>query len=190
ISALAVHGRSRNQRFNGRASFELMANVKAQRRLPIIANGDITHATQAKALIDRYGFDGIMIGRAAQGNPWIFARCQALINTKNLPLPTINTAAQQIYTHIQALHQHYGKQAVCIARKHLHAYLRQHPDYADLRSQINHAADANSQLTLIEKHFTIHTHTNAFQDTSWDANLLSIRQPKDSHAPHYHSRRY
>ena len=80
IAALAVHGRSRAQRYQGEADYATIAAAKAKTRLPVIANGDIKSAEQAKTLLDRYGFDGIMIGRAALGDPWLFARCQTLIN--------------------------------------------------------------------------------------------------------------
>ena len=146
IAALSVHGRSRAQRYQGEADHAAIAEAKAQTRLPVIANGDITSAEQAKTLLDRYGFDGIMIGRAALGDPWLFARCQALINGRTLPAAE-KTA--QIRAHLRDLHQHYGAQATAIARKHLHAYLRPHPDYPALRPAINHAAHLDAQLALI-----------------------------------------
>lgn len=148
IAALAVHGRSRAQRYQGEADHAAIAEAKAHTRLPVIANGDIGSAEQAKALLERYGFDGIMIGRAALGDPWLFARCQQAINGRALPA-TEKTA--QIRAHLRALHQHYGVQATAIARKHLHAYLRPHPDYPALRPAINHAAHLDAQLALIPK---------------------------------------
>ena len=124
----------------------VIAEVKAKNRLPVIANGDIVSAAQAKNLLDRYGFDGLMIGRAALGDPWLFARCQAAINGRALPATDKNA---QIRSHLRALHEHYGAQATAIARKHLHAYLRPHPDYPALRPAINHAAHLDAQLALI-----------------------------------------
>ena len=148
IAALAVHGRSRAQKYNGTADHAAIGALKNRTRLPIIANGDIRDAAQAKTLIDRYGFDGIMIGRAALGDPWLFARCQALINGRDIPAAAKNT---QIRAHLRDLHQHYGAQATAIARKHLHAYLRPHPDYPALRPAINHAAHLDAQLALIPR---------------------------------------
>ena len=148
IAALAVHGRSRAQRYQGEADYATIAAAKAKTRLPVIANGDIKSAEQAKTLLDRYGFDGIMIGRAALGDPWLFARCQTLINGRDIPAAAKNT---QIRAHLRDLHQHYGAQATAIARKHLHAYLRPHPDYPALRPAINHAAHLDAQLALMPR---------------------------------------
>lgn len=148
IAALAVHGRSRAQRYQGEADYATIAAAKAKTRLPVIANGDIKSAEQAKTLLDRYGFDGLMIGRAALGDPWLFARCQAAINGRTLP---VAEKTAQIRAHLRALHQHYGTQATAIARKHLHAYLRPHPDYPALRPAINHAAHLDAQLALIPR---------------------------------------
>ena len=89
-----------------------------------------------------------MIGRAALGDPWLFARCQTLINGRVIPAAAKNT---QIRAHLRDLHQHYGAQATAIARKHLHAYLRPHPDYPALRPAINHAAHLDAQLALIPR---------------------------------------
>ena len=127
IAALAVHGRSRAQRYQGEADYATIAAAKAKTRLPVIANGDIKSAEQAKTLLDRYGFDGIMI---------------------DIPAAAKNT---QIHAHLRDLHQHYGAQATAIARKHLHAYLRPHPDYPALRPAINHAAHLDAQLALIPR---------------------------------------
>ena len=148
ISLLTVHGRTRAQRFKGDASYEEIAAVKASRKLPIIVNGDITSAAQAKALIDSYGFDGVMIGRGAQGNPWLFAECQHAINGR--PLPSAVDSSADIYRHIDGLHDLYGEHGTLIARKHLHWYARALPDYRDLRDAINHAYNRRQQLALIE----------------------------------------
>ena len=147
IAALAVHGRSRAQKYNGTADHAAIGALKNRTRLPVIANGDIRDAAQAKTLIDRYGFDGLMIGRAALGDPWLFARCQAAVN--GIPAPAADKNAQ-IRTHLHDLHRHYGAQATRIARKHLHAYLREHPAYAALRDAINHATDLAAQLATLD----------------------------------------
>lgn len=134
------------QRYQGEADYATIAAAKAKTRLPVIANGDIKSAEQAKTLLARYGFDGIMIGRAALGDPWLFARCQTLINGRDIPAAAKNT---QIRAHLRDLHRHYGAQATRIARKHLHAYLRDHPAYAALRDAINHAADLAAQHAVL-----------------------------------------
>ncbi|UJF24187.1 tRNA dihydrouridine synthase DusB [Suttonella sp. R2A3] len=148
IALLSVHGRTRAQRFRGQACYEPIAEVKANTQLPVIVNGDISSAEQANRLIDDYGFDGVMIGRAAQGNPWLFAECQARINTRSLP--TI-TPHQDIAEHIHALHALYGRQGVFIARAHLHHYYRQYPDYQrEHRPRINQACNEAEQTALIQ----------------------------------------
>jgi len=83
---------------------------------------------------------------AAPGDPWLFARCQAAVN--GIPTPAADKNAQ-IRTHLHDLHRHYGAQATRIARKHLHAYLRDHPAYAALRDAINHAADLAAQHAVL-----------------------------------------
>lgn len=149
ITLLSVHGRTRAQRFQGRAHYEPIAEIKARSQLPIIVNGDITSAAQAQRLIADYGFDGVMIGRAAQGNPWLFAECQARINQRGAPAIT---HSHDIHEHIRALHALYGAQGVLIARAHLHHYYRHHPNYQrEHRSCINQAHNEAAQTALIKR---------------------------------------
>lgn len=146
ISLISVHGRTRAQKFTGKADFREIAALKNISPIPVIANGDISDAKHAGELIARYGFDGVMIGRAAQGNPWLFAQCQQHINGI---LPGKVIREQQIRRHICQLHEHYGKHATYIARKHLHAYFRFSAQYPTLRQYINRATDYHSQLQLL-----------------------------------------
>lgn len=148
IRLLTVHGRTRAQRFKGEANYDEIANVKAQLSLPVIVNGDITEAAQAKRLITQYGFDGVMIGRGAQGNPWLFAACQHAVNGRALP-ESIDMVAD-IYRHIAGLHDLYGEHATLIARKHLHWYANALPGYRALRERINQAKNRAQQLMLIQ----------------------------------------
>lgn len=150
IALLSVHGRTRAQKFRGQARYEAIANAKQHVNIPVIVNGDITSAKQCQHLIQTYHFDGVMIGRAAQGNPWLFADCQHLLN--NLPKPNHYTHRQTTITqHIQALHQLYGKQALYIARKHLHWYYQHNQDYPYWRPLINQASSDNAQIELINR---------------------------------------
>lgn len=148
ISLLTVHGRTRAQRFKGEATYEDIAEVKATCNLPVIVNGDITSAAQAKTLIDCYGFDGVMIGRGAQGNPWLFAECQHTINAR--PIVSDIDISADIYRHIDGLHNLYGEHGTLIARKHLHWYAQALPNYRALRDDINQARNRSQQLSLIQ----------------------------------------
>ncbi len=147
IALLSIHGRTRAQKFRGYARYEEIANAKQIVNIPVIVNGDITNAKQAHQLIKKYKFDGVMIGRAAQGNPWIFTQCQLLINQHQ----QLNSENRQktIFRHISALHDLYGKHATYIARKHLHWYYQHSNHYHQLRLMINQATDRHSQLALI-----------------------------------------
>lgn len=147
IQALTVHGRTRAQRFNGVARYTEIAAVKQQVTLPIIVNGDIDSPEKAKQLIARYGFDGVMIGRAAQGNPWLLGRIRHALTPAFEPQEEDREAL--IREHITALHQLYGEAGVFIARKHLHWYFRQSADYARKRASINLAKTPREQLQVI-----------------------------------------
>lgn len=149
IALLTVHGRTRAQRFKGQASYEDIAEVKAQRAIPVIVNGDITEPLQAKTLIDRYGFDGVMIGRGAQGNPWLFAACQHAINAR--PMAAQADTLSDIRAHIEGLHALYGEHATYIARKHLHWYAQVLQQYEQLRRDINAATSLEAQLSIINR---------------------------------------
>lgn len=125
IAALAVHGRTRADRFNGQAEYDTIAAIKAAIRIPVIANGDITTPHQAKAVLAHTGADAVMIGRAAQGNPWIFREVAHFLATgQHLPPPSPTEVSAALGEHLQALYRHYGEeQGVRIARKHVGWYL-------------------------------------------------------------------
>lgn len=152
VQLLAVHGRSRAQKFRGEARYEEIAELKQHLRIPLIVNGDIDSAAKAKALIERYGFDGVMIGRAAQGNPWLFAAIRRLLDpgfSAALPAPAV-----VIDQHIRALHALYGRQGLLIARKHLHSYGQTFRLPRAFREAVNAAHEAEAQLALIDEWFT------------------------------------
>ncbi|MDO4435707.1 MAG: tRNA-dihydrouridine synthase [Cardiobacteriaceae bacterium] len=147
VVAIALHGRTRSQRFTGTVDYHMMGKFAEQSALPVIANGDIVSPEQAQNLLSLYPFAGIMIGRAAQGNPHLFAKCQNLINDKAL---CTQLTRQHIISHISALHQHYGMQGILIARKHLHHYLRDNAHYHELQPRINEAQTSLEQLALLD----------------------------------------
>jgi tRNA-dihydrouridine synthase B len=125
IALLSVHGRTRADAFRGEAEYETIAAVKQAVGIPVLANGDIDSVHKAKAVLHLTGADGVMIGRAAQGNPWIFnAINHFLLTGEELPKPDIDTVQRTLNEHVQALHQFYGDfMGVRIARKHLGWYL-------------------------------------------------------------------
>ncbi|MFN0299400.1 MAG: tRNA dihydrouridine synthase DusB [Burkholderiales bacterium] len=126
IHLLALHGRTRACGFQGRAEYETIAEVKAHTRLPVIANGDINTPDEAKHVLALTQADGIMIGRAAQGRPWIFREIAHYLATgQRLPPPAMDEIREVIVHHLHALHEFYGRgPGVRIARKHIAWYTK------------------------------------------------------------------
>ena len=155
IQALTIHGRTRACAFKGEAEHETAGEVKARVNIPIIANGDISTPEQAAYIFNNYHVDGVMIGRAAQGNPWIFREIQYFLDTgKTLARPTVHEAGALLMKHLKKLHEFYGEyQGVRIARKHISWYCKQHADAKAFWQIINQVECANQQLDLIHEHF-------------------------------------
>ncbi len=126
IALLSVHGRTRADAFRGEAEYNTIAAVKQAVSIPVLANGDIDSARKAKQVLDETGADGVMIGRAAQGNPWIFKSINHFLTTgEELSPPVINEVQTTLMSHIEALHDFYGEyMGVRIARKHLGWYFK------------------------------------------------------------------
>ena len=126
IQALAVHGRTRADRFTGQAEYETIRLIKQHVEIPVFANGDITSVEKALTVLNITQADGLLIGRAAQGNPWIFQQINhALSGKTHYQTPPMHIKAQTILQHLQALHEYYGEQmGVRIARKHLAWYFK------------------------------------------------------------------
>jgi tRNA-dihydrouridine synthase B len=160
IQALSVHGRTRADAFKGEAEYETIAQVKAAVSIPIIANGDITTPERARAVIEQTDADGIMIGRAAQGNPWIFSQIKSYLTDSTLiPKPENKEICQTLLNHIDNLHQFYGEiSGVRIARKHIGWYIKysvpDRPEANLFRNQINKIDDAATQLKMITEYFS------------------------------------
>ncbi len=126
IQALTIHGRTRACLFNGEAEYDSIRAVKQKVSIPVIANGDITDPLKARAVLDYTGADALMIGRAAQGRPWIFREIQHYLDTGELlaPLP-LAEVKRLLCSHVRELHDHYGQaKGYRIARKHVSWYLR------------------------------------------------------------------
>ncbi len=153
IAALAVHGRTRACRFNGHAEYDTIAAIKQAVRMPVMANGDISTPQQAKTILDHTGADAVMIGRAAQGNPWIFREISHFLATGTaLPPPNADEVCAVVHAHLESLHMHYGEHmGVRIARKHVGWYLNGRPDWD--RAVFNAADAATQQHDLIDQFF-------------------------------------
>ena len=125
IQALAVHGRHRQQRYSGDAEYDTIAEIKQTVSIPVFANGDVTCARKARQVLDYTGADAVMIGRGAQGNPWIFREINHYLrHGSQLPAPDDAERHQVLKGHLAALHDFYGEHmGVRIARKHLGWYL-------------------------------------------------------------------
>lgn len=155
IQALAVHGRTRDMRYTGEAEYDTIAAVKASVRIPVIANGDIDSPEKARRVLERTGADALMIGRAAQGRPWIFRQIAEHLATgaPSVP-PPIAQVCEILLGHVRALHEFYGEAAgVRIARKHLAWYAQGMPEHAAFRAAVNRAETAREQLEQTAAYF-------------------------------------
>jgi tRNA-dihydrouridine synthase B len=155
IRALAVHGRTRDMHYTGEAEYDTIAAIKAAVRIPVIANGDVVSAQKARDVLARTGADALMIGRAAQGRPWIFREIAHFLATgEDLPPPSADEVGAILLEHLAALHEFYGEQAgVRIARKHLGWYAKDRPENAAFRGVVSRAASAAEQLRLTREYF-------------------------------------
>ena len=155
IAALAVHGRTRADKYEGEAEYETIAAVKAAVRIPVLANGDVLTPRQAKHVLDVTGADAVMVGRGAQGRPWIFREiAHYLANGETLPEPTPAEVRDILVHHLEQLYAFYGElQGVRIARKHLGWYAKDRPENAAFRDVVNRAENAIDQLRLTRDYF-------------------------------------
>ncbi|MDO1529512.1 tRNA dihydrouridine synthase DusB [Fulvimonas sp. R45] len=155
IAALALHGRTRADKYEGEAEYETIAAVKASVRIPVFANGDVTTPERARHVLDATGADALMIGRGAQGRPWIFREIAHYLATGGkLPEPAPGEVAAILLGHLEHLYTFYGEHAgVRIARKHLGWYAKDRPENAAFRQVANRAENADEQLRLTRDYF-------------------------------------
>ncbi|STZ76514.1 tRNA dihydrouridine synthase DusB [Bergeriella denitrificans] len=151
IAALAVHGRTRTQMYKGEAEYGLIAEVKSRLKIPLWVNGDITSPQKAAAVQAQTGADGIMIGRGAQGQPWLFRDLKHYREHGVLPPPlSLAECSRTVLAHLQALHEFYGAEAgLRIARKHIGWYLDPLPGGEAARRDINRIAEAPAQYDAV-----------------------------------------
>ena len=155
IAALAVHGRTRACAFVGAVEYDTIRAIKRAVRIPVIANGDIETPEQARDVLAFTGADGLMVGRAAQGRPWIFREIAHFLATGvHLPAPTVVEARALILEHLAEHHAFHGADTgVRTARKHLGWYTEALADGAAFRREMNAAETTAGQLAVVERYF-------------------------------------
>ena len=155
IAALAVHGRTRDQQYGGAAEYDTIATIKSALSIPVMANGDIDSPQKAAFVLRATGADALLIGRAAQGRPWIFRELSHYLATGELlPPPALPEVRDILLGHLQALHEFYGEhQGIRIARKHLGWYAKDRPENIAFRAVVNRAETASEQIRLTRDYF-------------------------------------
>ena len=157
-SAVAVHGRTREQYYSGKADWDIIRQVKAAVNIPVIGNGDVFSPEDAKNLLDHTGCDAIMVGRGAQGNPWIFKRILHYLETGELlPEPTAEERVEKALRHSQMLIDYKGEYiGVREMRKHMAWYMKGLPGAAELRGKLNHAETMEQLEELLRGYLKNH----------------------------------
>ena len=155
IQALAVHGRTRACGFSGCAEYDTIAAVKAQVKIPVIANGDIATPEKVREVLDYTKADAVMIGRAAQGRPWIFREISHYLETgRHLPPPEVEEIRRVLSAHLNDLYHFYGEYAgVRIARKHISWYTKGLSGSAAFRHAMNQLESSADQLAAVNRFF-------------------------------------
>lgn len=155
VAAVAVHGRTREQFYSGKADWEIIRQVKEAVKIPVIGNGDVTGAKEAKAMLDLTGCDGVMIGRGAKGNPWIFSQILHYLETGEvLPGPSVLEIKEMILRHGRLLSEDKGEfTAMREMRKHMAWYTAGLPHSAALRNEINSVETLEEMAGLMERYF-------------------------------------
>jgi tRNA-dihydrouridine synthase B len=155
IQALAIHGRTRADQYKGEAEYDTIAEVKQRISIPVIANGDITSPEKAKYVLQHTGADAIMIGRAAQGRPWIFREIDHYLQTgETLPEPDVTEVRDILLGHLQNLYAFYGDYTgVRVARKHISWYSKGQTHGAAFRQAVNRVDSVAAQLDMTHAFF-------------------------------------
>ena len=155
ISALAVHGRTRADLYTGEAEYDTIAAIKQAVSIPVFANGDIDSPQKARAVLDATGADALLIGRAAQGRPWIFREIEHYLRTGELlPAPGLLEVERILLEHLAALHAFYGEpMGTRIARKHVGWYLATLPGAREFRAQFNRLDSTDAQCAHVRAFF-------------------------------------
>ena len=155
IAALAVHGRTRDQQYSGEAEYDTIAAIKQAIAIPVLANGDISSPQKAAEVLAKTGADALMVGRGAQGRPWVFREINHFLRTGQLLAePGPAEVGQILLGHLDALYGFYGEDhGLRIARKHLGWYAKDRPENAAFRQVVNRADTAIRQRQLTAEYF-------------------------------------
>jgi tRNA-dihydrouridine synthase B len=155
IQALAIHGRTRACGFSGEAEYDTIAEVKSMLRIPVIANGDIETPEQVKRVLEHTGADGVMIGRAAQGRPWMFREITYFLETgAHLPPPEVEEIHRVLVAHLEDLYGFYGEHTgVRVARKHISWYTKGLAGSAAFRHGMNQLQTCAEQMAAVNAFF-------------------------------------
>ncbi|QDZ30310.1 tRNA dihydrouridine synthase DusB [Noviherbaspirillum sp. UKPF54] len=155
IAMLTLHGRTRADGYGGEAEYETIAAVKAAVSIPVVANGDITSPEKAKQVLATTGADAVMIGRAAQGRPWIFREIDHFLRTgEYLPAPTVAEVRALMSEHLQAHYAFYGEfMGLRTARKHIGWYVRDLAGGEEFRQRMNRLENCEEQLAAVDAFF-------------------------------------
>ena len=156
VQALAIHGRTRACAYAGHAEYDTIAEVKAAVKIPVIANGDITTPEQARQVLEYTRADAVMIGRAAQGRPWIFREISYYLATgKHLQLPEVTEIHRVLIDHLHELYDFYGEYSgVRIARKHISWYTKGLVGSAVFRHAMNQLQTTDQQVLAVNEFFS------------------------------------
>ena len=155
VSAITIHGRTRDEFYSGKADWDIIKKVKESVNIPVIGNGDIIDEESAKQMLEYTGVDGIMIGRGSMGNPWIFQQIEHYLKTgEKLPRPTNQEKYEILKEHIELDIREKGETiALNEMRKHIAWYTKNMKDASTFRNEINHINNKEELMEKIEEYF-------------------------------------
>ena len=184
VQALAMHGRTRACGYTGEAEYDTIKAVKAEARIPVIANGDITSPEKAKYVLDYTGADAVMIGRAAQGRPWIFREIEHYLATgAHLPQPEVAEIHAVLLEHIHDLYSFYGEvTGVRVARKHISWYTKGLVGSSAFRHAMNQLDTVAEQLAVVNEYFAqaARADSRLRYENSYENNSAEVGMPSAS----------
>ena len=153
VAAVAVHGRTRQQYYSGTADWDIIAQVKDAVKIPVIGNGDVVSPESAKKMLEYTGCDGVMIGRAVRGNPWLFRQIETYLETGEiLPKPDREEVKRTILRHAQLQKQYKGEYiGIREMRKHVSWYTTGYPNSAKLRGEVNQVESFEQLEALVDR---------------------------------------
>ena len=154
VAAITIHGRTREEFYTGKADWQIIKHVKQTVSIPVIGNGDIITPEHARQMLEQTGCDGIMIGRASIGNPWIFREVQEYLQGKEITKVTDNEKLQMIIGHIEGQVAYLGENTgIKEMRKHLSYYLKNLPNAASIRQRVNQIETKNELVGCLTEYF-------------------------------------